>query len=162
SNLPGVVRSVVHLGLWLACSVGLVVLPRSPLLFALVPLDRVLIASLFAPLHQASHQTVFRWRRLHTLLASPSALAFGVPPVRSRLGVRTGRLSFSPLAAHPSLEPVKRPRAARPQRRVAAELAGLREPHAVAGVHRVTDEAADDRRACARSTRDRVASARLR
>lgn len=83
SNLRGVAQSLAHAALLAACTGAIV---RAPLVVALllVPLQGLLIASLFAPLHESVHFTVFRTRGLHAALAWPCALALGFVPTGYR------------------------------------------------------------------------------
>jgi fatty acid desaturase len=55
-----------------------------PASLVLVPLQGFLIASLFAPLHESVHLTVFRTRWLNTALGWPCALALGFVPTGYR------------------------------------------------------------------------------
>jgi fatty acid desaturase len=84
SNAAGLRRAIAHGAVLGACSFALLRGPL-PLSLALVPLQGCLIASLFAPLHEAIHFTVFRTRWLNTALAWPCALALGFVPTGYRL-----------------------------------------------------------------------------
>src|SRR4029079_3536641 len=84
ADAPGWRRSLAHGSILVACTAA-ILLARLPLALALVLLQGFLLASLFAPLHEAVHFTVFRTRWLNTALAWPCALALGLVTTGYRL-----------------------------------------------------------------------------
>lgn len=79
SNIRGAVQSVAHGGI-IGVAAGLVAI--TPGVWRLLPvlLLGLALVALFAPLHEASHRTVFRNRTANRVLASAAGFVLGLPP----------------------------------------------------------------------------------
>lgn len=80
-DLPSLIRLTLQLGAFLLCA-GLVVRVAAYPVVAVCcsVLLAAIWASLFAPFHECTHQTAFRWRGLNTLGAWLSGIPFGMAP----------------------------------------------------------------------------------
>src|SRR5699024_8927919 len=79
SNMRGAVQCAKHAGLIILAGALVALTPGA---WAIVPmlLLGITLVSLFAPLHEASHQTVFRNRRANKVLAMIGGLVLCLPP----------------------------------------------------------------------------------
>jgi fatty acid desaturase len=75
SDRKGLERLAIHLGLIALSSVGIFLAQGSPLILPAMVVQGILIAYLFAPLHEGSHYTPFKTRWLTDLVAWLSGAA---------------------------------------------------------------------------------------